>query len=323
MKKCLIFIGVLASLFFSTSDASACGRGRFFGRSCGFNSFGCSSFSGGCCTTSCSPVVSVCDPVVSVCDPVATIVPVQTAFAYPILVPASQFQYVPPTYAAPTVPVVNATAFPGYAGAYPAYPPQPIAYGTPGGYTPASYGYPGYPPQGMAPPQYGQQPYGYPPQSMPPQGYGPPQYGAPPQQNNDRIRELAKALLEEMNRQANNPQDSGPPPVPGLGQPSNPEYNIQQPPPPIQQPPQPQPQQLQQAALSALSRNCYACHTGVGAEKGYQIFTQPGLVNSNLNWRKAREEIVREDMPPKKSQFRFTPQEKAAVLQWFSSIGVN
>src|SRR5271165_4297332 len=150
MKKCLIFIGVLASLFFTTSQASAFGHHRFFGGRCGgFSSCGFSSSCSPCistCTSVCSPVVTtVCDPVVTF----TSVVPVQVPFAYPILVPAFQFQYVPPTYAAPTVPVVNATAFPGYPGAYPAYPPQPIAYGTPGGYTPANYGYPGYPPQGQ------------------------------------------------------------------------------------------------------------------------------------------------------------------------------
>ena len=131
---------------------------------------------------------------------------------------------------ATTVPVVNATAFPGYP-AHIQHIANQLLMVTPGGYTPPSYGYPGYPPQGMAPPQYGQQPYGqpgYPPQGMAPPQYGQQPYGQPQQQNNDRIRELAKALLEEMNRQANNPQDAGPPPVPGLGQPSNPDYNIQQ-----------------------------------------------------------------------------------------------
>jgi hypothetical protein len=272
MKKWAIITLVLASiigLFAATNDAFAFGRR---GRCSGFRS---------CNTTFCAPIVHHAVVVKEVITPV---------FAYPVLVPAYQFQYVPTTYAVPTVPVT------GYPQAYPVVPQAP-GYG----YQP-QYGMPqGYPQvQG----QYGQ--YGM----QQPQGFG----ANPQQQFNlsrkDQIRELAKALIEEMNKMADGQGDNGPPPVQG------------QQPPQTQAPGQPDPQ-LTQFVLGSLNRTCAQCHTGVGAKKGFQIFTQPGHLNQNVNWKRVKEELVAEHMPPKDTQFHLVAQERTNILEWLRQIGVN
>lgn len=289
MKK-WVFLAIIATVvsLFAVSDVYAFGRrcgGRFFSRSC------CST---PCYTSSCyTPVVEV---------PVA--VPV---LAYPVLVPAFQFQYVPQAYA--TVPVVPVTGYPvatpvvqplgstGYGG----YGALPVANGI--GQTPLTY-------QQQA---YGQQPYGQPQQN----------YGL---NNKDKIRELARALLEEMNRMANDaPLDSGPPMIPGT-QPQQPQFP-QQPvghnsffPPPQQ----PQPNaDLARFAIAAMARTCAQCHTGIGSKHDMVIFTQPGLINQQVNWKKIREEIASGRMPPRDVHFQLHPQERQGILRWLVSIGVN
>lgn len=296
--KCLL-LGILTILGLLTlnSNVSACGR------RCG---------GGGCCFSSCSPCVTSC-PTPCYSTPVA-IVPYQVPFAYPVLVPAFQFQYVPPTYVATAYPSVVATAYPGYAGAYAA---SPVAFGTQ-----ASYGYPGY-----APPQQqyaGQQPY------MGQGQYGSQQQyqGGQQQQNNNSVRDLARAILEELSRQAGQqqgngqqgggqqqPQDQGPPSVPGYQPPqggqsqnNNQQQNLEQ---------------VQKVALSALSRTCAYCHTGVGAKNDIQIFSQPGLVNQNAPWDKVLKMVKEKRMPPKDSQFRLNPQESSAIIQWLEGSGVT
>jgi len=275
MKKWAIITLVLAgiiSLFVATSDAFAFGRrGR-----CGVGFSHCN-------TTFCAPVVHHAPVVVK-----EVITPV---FAYPVLVPAYQFQYVPTTYAVPTVPVT------GYPQAYPVVPQAP--------------GF-GYQPQ--------VQQYGMPNQQAYPYGMHQPQvqgqYGM--QQPNgqfnlsrkDQIRELAKALIEEMNKMADGQGDNGPPPVQG------------QQPPQTQAPGQPDPQ-LTQLVLGSLNRTCSQCHTGVGSKKGFQIFTQPGHLNQNVNWRRVKEELVSEHMPPKDTPFHLTPNERINILEWLRQIGVN
>lgn len=286
MKKCWI-IAIIATVvsLFVTSDANA------FGRRCGGRVFG-----GRCCTSSCytpcyTPVVEV--PVVV------------SVLAYPVLVPAFQFQYVPQAYA-PTIPVIPVT---GYPVATPVV--QPIGYG---------YGANGI----------GQTPLTYQQQAMAQQQYGQPQYGQPQQNyglnNKDKIRELARALLEEMNRMANDaPLDSGPPVIPGT-QPQFP----QQPQQPVGQnsffppPQQPQPNaNLAQFAVSAMARTCAQCHTGVGSKNDTVIFTQPGLINQQANWKKIKNEVASGRMPPKDVHFQLGQQERQGILQWLQSIGVN
>jgi hypothetical protein len=283
MKKCLTIIGIIC-LF--CMPASLYARGR-----CG--GFG-GGFGGDCCTGSyCSPVYTAPTPVYH--DPVV----VTPVFAYPVLVPAFQFQYVPPTTIAAAVPVVPVS---GYPVATPiGQPVQPaLPYGQP--------------------PAYGQPGYGQP-------GYGQPAYGQPPQQlaqlnNKEKIRELAKALIEEMNKMAAGGDDDGPPQVPGT-QPPQQQPPLSQPPqqqPPLSQPPQ---QQLAQIAMGALQRTCYTCHTGVGSKSDFQIFSQPGTFNQTVNWRKVREEVKSKRMPPKDHQFQLTQQERDAVLKWLESYGIK
>lgn len=302
MKKwVLVIIATVVSLF-AASDAHA------FGRRCGgrvFSSCGYSSCYTPCYTSYCAPIIKEV--------PVA--VPV---LAYPVLVPAFQFQYVPQAYA-PTVPVVPVT---GYPVATPVVQPVvPTGYGAPPamngiGQTPLTY-------QQQAMAQYQQQ-YGQPQQ---PNGNGN-GYGL---NNKDKIRELAKALLEEMNRMANDaPADSGPPVVPGTPQVPQQPYQ-----PPVGHgngngnnffppPQQPQPNaQLAQFAIAAMNRTCAQCHTGVGSKGDMTIFTQPGLINQQTNWRKIKEEIASGRMPPKDTHFQLAPQERQGILEWLRSIGVN
>jgi hypothetical protein len=267
MKKwALVIIATVVSLF-AASDAYA------FGRRCGGRVFVSRSCHTPCYTSYCAPVVKEV--------PIA--VPV---FAYPVLVPAFQFQYVPQAYA-PTIPVVPVT---GYPVATPVI--QPVV-PTGIGQTPLTY-------QQQAMAQYQQQ-YGY--------GNG--------LNNKDKIRELARALLEEMNRQAGDgPVDSGPPAVPGtqpIGQ------NNFFPP-----PQQPQPNaQLAQFAIAAMNRTCSQCHTGVGSKGDMVIFSQLGLINQHTNWKKIKDEVASGRMPPKDNHFQLSTQERQGILEWLRSIGVN
>src|SRR5271166_3641899 len=106
MRRCLktIIIAAFCILAFN-STSHAIGRRVFVG---------------GCSTGSCAaPIVH--HEVAQVITPV---------FAYPLLIPAYQFQYVAPAYATATVPVVQVT---GYPVASPIV--QPVA----------PFGYPGYP----------------------------------------------------------------------------------------------------------------------------------------------------------------------------------
>lgn len=251
-----------------------------FGRRCGGRVFSNSCYTP-CYTSYCAPVIKV---------PVA--VPV---LAYPVLVPAFQFQYVPQAYA-PTVPVVPVA---GYPVATPIVQPViPTGYGVPPvnsiGQTPLTY-------QQQAMAQYGQ-----------PNGNGN-GYGL---NNKDKIRELARALLEEMNRMAGDaPVDSGPPVVPGTPVGNN---NFFPP------PQQPQPNaQLAQFAIAAMNRTCAQCHTGVGSKGDMTIFTQPGLINQQTNWRKIKEEVASGRMPPRDVHFQLSPQERQGIVEWLRSIGVN
>jgi hypothetical protein len=273
MKKWAIITLVLAGIISLFVASNDASAFGRRGRCGGFRS---------CNTTFCAPVVHHAVAVKEVIVPV---------FAYPVLVPAYQFQYVPTTYAVPTVPVT------GYPQAYPVVPQAP--------------GY-GYQPQQAYP--YGMQ--GYPPQVQGQYGMQQPN-GNQQQQFNlsrkDQIRELAKALIEEMNKMADGQGDNGPPPV---SQPNDP------PQPQTQNPRQPDPQ-LTQLVLGSLNRTCAQCHTGVGAKKGFQIFTQPGHLNQNVNWKSVKEELVAEHMPPKDTQFRLAPNERLNILEWLRQIGVN
>lgn len=273
MKKCFIVIIVATVISFLTTPSSAYAFGR---RTVIFNSNGGRCVGVSSCATPCQSVAvcntSVCNNAVAVCNHHACEVPVvAVATAYPVLVPAFQFQYVPQTLAT-TVPVVS--------GGYPVAAPMQYPYAQPV----ASYGQPYQHQQ----PQYQQQPQGY--------GYG--------LNNKDKIRELAKALLEEMNRISEN-GDDGPPSI----------YN--QP----QQPPQ-QPDYAQ-ISVNAIARTCSQCHTGVGSKADIILFTQPGIINQNANWKKVKDEIVGRRMPPKDVHFQLTEQERSTIIQWLTSIGVN
>jgi hypothetical protein len=164
---------------------------------------------------------------------------------------------------------------------------------------------------------------------------------APPQQprqvpptnlgvsSQDKIRELAKALLEEMQRQAEqgNGGDDGPPEVPGLG-PSRPVAPPQQPVRPPQQPVQPPPAGNPSAggpnpqspfasrAMAALSRTCAACHTGPASEGDAVIFLQPDVLNPNAPWRAMEDQIKKGLMPKRYHSAQPSPQEREDMRNW-------
>jgi hypothetical protein len=245
-----------------------------------------------------TPVRTVVTPIVT--PVVETIV---TPVAVPVLIPAFQFQYSPPC-ATPAVPCAGA------------------GYGAPGyGYGPpmASYGQPGY---GYGPPManYGQQPgYGY--QAQP--GYQQQSIGQPGQPQQDMVRALAKALLEEMGRQSqsqNGPNDGGPPAVPNNGGgfgPSTPFPTAL----PNQFPTGPNGQALANFAFNATVRSCAACHTGIGSKGDTIIFSQPGVLNPAAPWKTMAREVQEGRMPRRDSQWRLTPEEAQAVLAWYSEMG--
>lgn len=232
--------------------------------------------------------------------PVVAVTPV--AVAVPVLVPAFQFQYAPPC--AVPVPV-------GYTG-------QP-------GIVPGSYGQPVVN-QGMG---YAQQPPGYSPgyNPQPQQGYGPPpvaQQPAPIVNNQDKIRELARALLEEMQRQQ--PGDDGPPAVPGANTPPNPGDIPPGVPSKTGNPPglptasTISPEQAAPIAIAALQQNCASCHTGPSSKGEFVMFAQPGLFSQNVPWRSIIREIDAGRMPPNYSQFRLSPQQAGAIRDWLRGI---
>ena len=301
MNKIIAVLAVILTFFSITTPAEAFGRGRIFGRGRFFNRGGCGHvFScNHCCET---PVI------------VEDIVEVPV-FAFPVLVPAYQFQYVPPAYAPAAFPVAGGGYPVVQSGGYGATYGQ---FGQYGQYGQSSYG------------QYGQATYGQPQANY--GAYGQSPYAANQSlnlNNRDRIRELARALLEEMSKAENgngNGNDTGPPAVPGTQSyqpPQNPYQPPYQPQPPYQSQ-QPPPQQLQQVAFSAMARTCARCHTGVGSKHDMVIFTQPGLLNQHANWRKIRDEVASgRTPPPKEMHFQLAPQERQAIVQWLNSIGVN
>lgn len=205
------------------------------------------------------------------------ITPVIYPVAVPVIVPAFTYQYVPPVSVAQAAPV---------------YPGSP-SYGNP-------YGYPGY----AAPqPQYG--PY----QSQPTMPM-PVLPGA--SNNNDKLKELARLLLEEMRRQEN-PDDSGPPmaiypnqPVSGPPPVSTPNVGLR---------PNPQ-SQFAQPAINALARNCMVCHTGPGSKGEVVIFNQQNILNPDAPFNTMLREVSQGRMPPRNSNHALTQQEFQAIQAW-------
>lgn len=264
------------------------------------------------------------------------ITPVAIPVALPIIVPAFAYQYVPPVVQAGS-PIYPGAPFP-VAGAYPVqpgYPAQGPQVGYPGG------GYTGIGTTGV--PQYGQptfgQPYGA--------SYAQPQYNGPYQQpqqpqqglpgaapNNDKLRELAKLLLEEMRRQdaadasaANGGQDPGPPmaitpggPVggpPPVGGPEGFPAPTVGAAPPVVTGGRPNPSSpFAQPAINALAKNCMSCHTGPGSKGNTVIFSQLNLLNPEAPFKTMLREIQQGRMPPRQSNWALTQQEYQALSVW-------
>jgi len=231
----------------------------------------------------------------------------EVPIAVPVLVPAFQFQYSPPCQVCP----------PGVVGQQPGYVP---GYGQPAGTPPGV---------GATPPGVGT-----PGVAAPPVPVATPGQPAPPApSSNDRIRELAKALLEEMQRQSGQGPDDGPPtvydpsapktaptpPAPVGGTPGSPP-GVGSNPPGVGNTGGMTREQAAPYAIAALNRNCAQCHTGVGSKGDFTIFQQPGLVNPNAGWRSILREIESGRMPPKQSQFRLTPEETNAIRTWLSGL---
>jgi len=202
------------------------------------------------------------------------VTPVVATVAVPVFIPAFQFQYQPPYISAPYTPAYSPTVM-------------------------------GQPPLGVgAPlPTYGQPYYGHQPQMQ-----------ASPISSQDRIRELAKALLDEMSRQSNGP-DNGPPSVPSSSTkipPGLPTGSISQ--------PALSPELAAPYAIAALQQNCSACHTGPASKGGFVMFAQPGLFNSQVSWRSIIQEVESGRMPPNYSQYRLTTEQIVAIRSWLNGI---
>lgn len=128
--------------------------------------------------------------------------------------------------------------------------------------------------------------------------------------DSERIKELAKALIQEMQAQQNN--DQGPPVVNDGNSPNSPNHQI-----PGNNIP---PAQIQAVAIAALQRNCASCHTGVGSKGDTIIFSQPGVLDPNAPWKIIKREIESGRMPPKQSQFKLTQDEFQSIRTWLGKF---
>jgi len=250
------------------------------------------------------------------------ITPIAIPVALPVIVPAFTYQYAPPYCGVPAV------GFGGHGVGHPGYAP-PVA---------PPVGQPGYG-QGYQMPGYGAQPAGTQyngPYQQPPVA---PQPVLPGAGGNDKLRELAKLLLEEMRRQdsadqGGTPGDDGPPMAVYPGSPapvSNPPATGGTPgafPPATGTPPapagnvgagggRPNPQSpFAQPAINALARNCMECHTGPGSKGDAVIFNQRNILNPEAPFRTMLKEMESGRMPPRQSSYRFTQDEFQAVQAW-------
>jgi hypothetical protein len=127
---------------------------------------------------------------------------------------------------------------------------------------------------------------------------------------NDKIKELARALLEEMSRQSQpeGANDDGPPMALG---PITQGYHA------------PLPTNQGHPGLAALAKNCSACHTGTASKGDMMIFSQPGVLNPNVSWAQIREVVKTSKMPPRDSQFRLNVDEAAAIIALANNLGRN
>ncbi len=140
--------------------------------------------------------------------------------------------------------------------------------------------------------------------------------GAADPGSKDKIRELAKALLEEMSRQSDPggdgpPVASGPlvgshPVVPGGGLPGGGSQITKD--------------QAAPFAIAALQRNCAACHTGNASKGDFVLFSQPGVFNPQASFRSAMREIEAGRMPPRSSQYRLTQEEANYARIWLGGL---
>lgn len=115
----------------------------------------------------------------------------------------------------------------------------------------------------------------------------------------DRIRELAKALLAEMNKEVGSGEfDNGPPTAvdfsPGA------------------------PQQF--GPLAILENRCAKCHTGAESKSGIMIFTAPGYFNPQVDRQRLLDAVEKGRMPLGAStdpRLRLSQQEVAALRAGF------
>lgn len=130
----------------------------------------------------------------------------------------------------------------------------------------------------------------------------------PPNQNFDygqqftkeQIREIAKAVVAELrNMELNGPEDDGPPEIPGGVSNQKITASINN--------------EVASLASNAMHRTCAHCHTGAGSKGDTVIFSQFGVFNPNINWKRITEEVAAGTMPPPKSQFKLTLQEREAI----------
>jgi len=119
-------------------------------------------------------------------------------------------------------------------------------------------------------------------------------FNLPSANQQDRIRALARALIEEMKKE----ELADAPPMAHRGE-----------------------QPVSVNHLSALSLSCAQCHTGSTAKGGVRIFTAPGVVDPLAPKAKIWDAISTGRMPPTKDEFgrlvhRPSVAEAEAIRQW-------
>ena len=119
----------------------------------------------------------------------------------------------------------------------------------------------------------------------------------------EKLKQLARELLAEMQKQQGGGVDDGPPVAIDVGSPSVP------------------PGQQAQTHVQVLTARCASCHTGPTSKGGVVLFNSPGVLNPQADKQRAIRAVEDGRMPPQAvndPKFRLSPQEVAAVRSWWN-----
>lgn len=129
------------------------------------------------------------------------------------------------------------------------------------------------------------------------------QAGSGPMSDQEKLKQLARELLAEMQRQQGGGGDDGPPVAIDVGSPIVP------------------PGQQAQNHVQVLTARCASCHTGPQSKGGVVLFNASGVLNPQADKQRAIRAVEDGRMPPQAvndPKFRLTPQEVAAVRSWWN-----